>query len=412
MNTMSTSTQSRISRLLLWLSALVAAIVALVLPPAWIAYSDRQAHRGPFLNFHPLFAILYVPLVFGLLWPILVRILAWAKQSAERPLVWPAKTAIVMFIVSASCSAPFIISEYRYYIRGVEAVQAEQMRMARFHEQQLIEKQKALAELQANGVASLSEPLTGPQVDAVNSYLDAHFQNPLELENASRHYPTSLPVMEHLAQKRDCPAQVLEIVYDNVVELQKDRHPQQSVNPSQVLCYLAWNPNVPVSVLVAMLDNPYTQVREAAAANPRLPEEAKVAYLKKAADSQSFSERERAAGDPDSAPEELSKMLQDGNFRVRQAAAANPNTPRLAKTAYFQKTALSEKLWDRILAAQSPDCPPELLKKLSLDPATAKYVASNPGAPTDLLQSLADSDDPETCRRAVASLTKRQKSEH
>jgi len=68
------------------------------------------------------------------------------------------------------------------------------------------------------------------------------------------------------------------------------------------------------------------------------------------------------------------------------------------------------RLWDRILAAQSPDCPPEILKKLALDPATAKYVASNPAAPTDLLQSLADSDDAETCRRAVANLTKRQKS--
>jgi len=97
---------------------------------------------------------------------------------------------------------------------------------------------------------------------------------------------------------------------------------------------------------------------------------------------------------------------------VRRAAAANPKTPKLAKTAYFQKTALSEKLWDRILAAQSPDCPPEMLRKLALDPATAKYVASNPATPTDLLQSLADSDDPETCRRAVANLTKRQKSGH
>ena len=409
---MSSSTQPRIGRPLLWLSVVVAAVVALPTPTAWIAYSDQQTHRGPILNFHPLLAILYVPLLFGLLWPILIGILAWAEHSPQRPLVWPAKTAVVMFIVSACCSTPFIIFEYRDYIRGVEAVQAEEIRMVQVRDQQLMEKQKALAELQANGVASLSEPLTGPQVDAVNSYLDAHFQNPLELENASRHYRTSLRVMEHLAQKGDCPEQVLEIVYNNVIELQRDSKPLQSVTPYQVLYDLAWNPNVPVLVLVAMLDNPYPKAREAAAANPRLPEEAKVSYLKKAADSRSFSERERAAGDPDSPPEELSKMLQDENFSVRQAAAANPNTPKLAKTAYFQKTALSEKLWDRILSAQSPDCPPELLQKLSLDPATAKYVASNPAAPTDVLQSLADSNDPETCRRAVANLTKRQKSEH
>lgn len=171
---------------------------------------------------------------------------------------------------------------------------------------------------------------------------------------------------------------------------------------------LAWNPNTPESVLARMLDNPDSKVREAAAANPRLPDDAKASYLKRAADSPSFSEREKVAGSADTPPDKLSKMLEDENFRVRQAAVANPNTPKSAKIAYLRKTALSDKLSDRIIAARNPDCPPEVLTKLALDPATAKYVASNPAFPTDLLQTLAHADDPETCRRAVANLARRQ----
>lgn len=286
---------------------------------------------------------------------------------------------------------------------------AENSRMNQFRDQQEVERRQALAELEANGVASLSEPLTGPQTEAVNSYLDAHFQNPIDLEAASRHYRSSVLVMEHLSEMRSCPGQVLEIVFDNAIDLQKAPRSPMAGSPYSVLHNLAWNPNLPVPILVRMLDNPDRKVRAAAAANPRLPERAKVSYLKRAAASESFSERESAAGSPDTPREELGKMLADENFRVRQVAAANPNTPKPEKITALQKMAVSERPYDRILAAQSPDCPAEELRKLSQDPVTAKYVAANPAASTDLLQSLSNSDDPETCRRAVANLARRQR---
>lgn len=234
---MLSSTQPRIARPLLWVSVAVAALFAFELPTAWIAYSDRQAHRGNFLNFHPLFAVLYAPLAFGLFWPILIRVIAWVRQRPGQSLAWPAKTALVMFICSVGCSTPFVILEYRGYVRGLEAVRAEQARMITVRDQQLMEKQKALAELQANGVQSLSEPLTGPQAEAVNSYLDAHSQSPLELENAARQYRTSLPVMEHLAARRYCPGPVLEIVFNNVIDLQKNSKPSQSL---RMTCCTTW----------------------------------------------------------------------------------------------------------------------------------------------------------------------------
>jgi hypothetical protein len=249
-------------------------------------------------------------------------------------------------------------------------------------------------------------------VDAVNSYLDAHSANAIELESASRHYRTTVGIMKHLSEKRYCPPEVLETLFDNVVELQKDPSLPNQGNLYEVLYNLAWNPNVPIPVLVRMLDDNASSVRRAAAANPRLPETARISYLNRAAASGSFSEREAAASSPDSTPDQLAKMLEDDNFRVREAASANPSTPKGPKVSYLQKAAVSERLWDRILAAQNPDCPPEVLKKLASDPATAKYVAANPNCPTDLLQILAESDNPETCRRAVASLTKRQKTQH
>jgi len=401
-------TQPRIGRPLFWLSIAAAAVLALKLPTAWIAYSDRQTHSPSFLNFHPLLAVLYVPLAFGLIWPILIRIAAWVKQRPSQSLVWPARPALILFTLSASISIPFMILEYRSLMHGLQRVQAERMRLEQIQAVEETEKAKALAELRSNGIASLSEPLTGPQTAAVNSYLDNVSQNTLELENASRHYRTSVHVMKHLSEMRECPSQALEIVYDNVVELQKDPQIPDAGNLSEVLYNVAWHPNVPVSVLVRMLDNPDWRAQRAAAANPRVPKEATTAYLEKATASRSFSEREHAAGSADATAEELGQMLGDENFRVREAAAANPNTPKLPKIANLRKAAVSDRLWDRIQAARSADCPPEELKKLSLDPATAKYVASNPATPTELLQTLADSDDPETCRRAVANLTKRQ----
>ena len=406
---MSSSHEARIGRPLLWFTVAIAAVLAYGFAASWIAYSDRQTHQGNFLNFHPLYVVLYAPLAFGLFWPILIRMIAFAKQDLGQSPVWPTKTAITVFCLSACLSIPVVIVEHRYVVRGVERIEAEKARMTEVRSQLDQAKQEALRELRSNGVASLSEPLTGPQTEAVNNYLDTLSHNPAELEKASRHYRTSAEIMEHLSYMHDCPGPVLEIVFNNIIDLQKDPH-ILSLYP--VLYNLAWNPNLPVPILVRMLDNPYPQVREASAANPRLPTEAKAAYLKKAAVSKSFSERGRAAASTDTPPEELRNMLADENLRVRQAAAANPNTPRVPRIEALRKMAVSERLWDRILAAQSPDCPPEELSNLSRDSATAKYVAANPAAPTGVLRTLADSNDPEVCRRAVANLTKRQKDAH
>ena len=409
---MSSSNQPRVNHYVLWPSIAVAALLAVKLPTAWIAYSDRQTQRPSFLNFHLLLAILYVPLAFGVIWPVLIASASWLMRSGIRPLGWPRKTAIVMFAVCLCCSTPFVVLEHRNLVTGVGALDARRARGVQIRVQQETEKQKALAALRANGVDSLTEPLTGPQVDAVNDYLDAHSASAIELEAASRHYRTTVGIMDHLSRSRYCPPEVLEILFDNIVDLQKGTRLPDPGSLYGVLYNLAWLPNVPVSVLVRILDEDASNARRAAVANPRLPHAAKISYLKRAAASGSFSEREAAAESPDCPPDELARMLEDDNFRVREAASANPSTPKAPKISYLRKAAVSEKLWDRILAAQSPECPPEELKKLAADPATAKSAASNPNCPRDLLQTLVNSGDPETSRRANANLAKQPKTEH
>jgi len=401
----------RLNHYILWPSIAIAALLAVELPTAWIAYSDKQTHRPSMLNFHPLLAVLYVPLAFGVIWPVLIAGAEWAMRSGSRPYRWPRKTAIIMFAVCACCSIPFIFMEHRSLVAGLDALAAERTRGIQLRARLEAEKQQALAALQANGVDSLTEPLTGPQVEAVNSYLDAHSASTIELEAAIRHYRTTVGIMDHLSKSRYCPPEVLEIIFDNLVALEKGPRLPNPGDLYEVLYYLAWNPNVPLSVLVQMLDNNDANVRRAAAANPRLPQAAKISYLQRAAASKSFSEREDVAGNPNCPPDELARMLDDENPRVRELASANPSTPKAPKISYLRKAAVSERLWDRISAAQNPDCPPEELKKLAADPATAKYAASNPNCPTDLLQTLANSADPETCRRANANLAKRQKTE-
>ncbi len=345
---MSSSTQPPLKRYTLWLSLVLAAIPAVILPVKWISWSDRNAFRVSILNFHILAALIYIPLAFGLIWPVLIGIQAIAMRSARQARLRRFRIAPIMFIVSAGCSAPFIRREYRSFIEDREVVFAAGRRRV---QDQLQQEQNAVQAIRANGVAALNEPLTEPQVEAVNSYIDYHATSPLDLQSASQHYRTSVDVMSNIATKRICPPDVLETFFENAINLQKD--PVNGWRASYVFINIARNPNAPVALLGKLLESDDEGVRTAAAANPTLPKAAKIAYLKRASVSRSFPER--------------------------------------------------------AAAAQDPDCPPEALKQLALDPALSFSVASNPSTPADLLQTLADSGIWRTRKRALANLADREK---
>jgi len=350
---MSSSTKPRLNAYARWLTIGISAALAIKLPLAWIVY--RETYEPRYFNFHILLAVIYIPLAFGLIWPVLIGVEAWVMRSAGRDRKWPAKAAVVLFIVSAVCVTPFILLERRSVVDIREAARVEALRRQQIQVQQDSLERAALAVIQADGITAFTEPLTGPQVDAVISYLDAHSNNVPELQSASKQYrdPSSVRIMKHLSERRYCPPEVLDTIFENAVELQKGPSFPNEGDLSMVFYNLAWNPNVPVSVLIKMLDN-------------------------------------EDAG-------------------ARRASAANPRTPKAARIEYLRRAAVSQKLVERHEAAESPDCPQDALKQLALDPATSRYAASNPNLPLDLLQTLANSSDPATRNRALANLASRDK---
>lgn len=352
---MSSSTKPRLNGYARWLTVGISAALAIKLPLAWIAYIGR--YEREFLNFHIVLAAIYIPLAYGLIWPILIGVEAWVMRSAGRDRRWPAKGAVILFILSAVCATPCIVYEHRRLVGDREAIRAEAERMQQFRMQQGTLVLEAAAVIQANGITAFNEPLTGPQVDAVNRYLDAHSGNLQELQSASKHYryPSSVTIMKHLSEKRYCPPEVLETIFENAVDLQKGPRFPNKGELSQVFYNLAWNPNLPVPVLIKMLDN-------------------------------------EDAG-------------------ARRAAAANPRTPKAARIEYLRRAAVSQKIVERQEAAESPDCPQDVLKQLALDPLTSRFAASNPNLPLDLLQTLANSSDLATRNWALANLAKREKTQ-
>lgn len=350
---MSSSAKPRLNAYARWITVGVSTVLAIKLPLDWIAY--RVRYEGSFLNFHILLAVIYIPVAFGLIWPALIGVEAWVMRSAGRDRKWPAKAAVIVFSVSAVCATPCILFEHRRIVILREAARAEAERMQQFRMQQGTLVLEAAEVIQANGITAFSEPLTGPQIDAVNRYLDAHPGNLQELQSASEHYryPSSVMIMKHLSEKRYCPPEVLDTIFENAVDLQKASSFPSKGDLSMVFYNLAWNPNVPVSVLTKMLDNDY-------------------------------------AG-------------------ARRAAAANPRTPKAARIEYLRRAAVSRKIVERQEAAENPDCPQDVLKQLASDPLTSRFAASNPNLPLDLLQALANSSDLATRNRALANLAKREK---
>lgn len=332
----------------LWLSLVISAALAVILPLAWIAY--RDAHEAWRLRI--LLAPIYIPLTFGLIWPVFIALQTMAIRSAAPAPSRRAWTACIVFIVAAVCAEPFIVAEYDSLMQDRERARTTALLLPALQAQQDWERQQVQDAIRKNGLTAFSEPLTALQAEAVERYIDGPSASNRDLQNLSEHYRTSLDIMEHLVDKKTCPPEVLETIYQNAVNLQRDPAHQHGGNIFVVLVKIAWHPNVSAPVLTKMLENDDSRARMAAAANPKLPKAAKIAYLKRASFSKDIAESHEAA--------------------------------------------------------RNPDCPPEVLEQLATDPVRAMDVALNPNAPIELLRRLIDSGDSGTRIRATANLARRQ----
>jgi hypothetical protein len=93
----------------LWPSLVISAALATASALGWIFY--RDAHEEWRLRI--LLAPVYTPLAFGLIWPAFIVLQTLSIRSvspARPPRVW---VALIVFIASAVCSAPFILGEYK-----------------------------------------------------------------------------------------------------------------------------------------------------------------------------------------------------------------------------------------------------------------------------------------------------------
>jgi hypothetical protein len=332
----------------LWPSLVISAALAVILPLAWISY--RDAHEAWRLRI--LLAPIYIPLAFGLIWPVFIALQTLAIRSVPPAPSRRAWTAFIMFIISAVCSEPFIVAEYDSLMLDRERARTTALLLPVFQAQQDWERQQVQDAIRQNGFTAFTEPLTALQVEAVERYIDGPSASPADLQNLSEHYRTSLDIMEHLAGKNPCPPEVLETIYENAVNLQRDRAHPHGGNIFVVLVKIAWHPNDSVPVLTKMLENDDSGARRAAAVNPKLPKAPKIAYLKRASFSKDIAESQEAA--------------------------------------------------------RNPDCPPDVLEQLATDPVRAIDVALNPSAPIELLQRLVNTGDSGTRIRATANLAKRQ----
>ncbi|HEY2546922.1 MAG TPA: hypothetical protein VGI46_12715 [Candidatus Acidoferrum sp.] len=259
-------------------------------------------------SLHILLAPIYIPLAFGLIWPVLIAFQTLSVPLVRRISVRRQWIAILIFVWSFCCSVYFVRPEYRSLTTLREHARASQLWQAQWRAQQLEEQRQAEQLLGAGGITALTDPLTGPQFDALKSCIDNNSVPSLDLRNAIEHYRTSTSLLGHLAAQNSCPPEVLETIFKIALSLQSHPPPSNGVEVWDVLHTMAFNPNTPVPLLIQLLQNENSSVRIAVAVSPRLPKSEKVAYLKRASASPDFSERRLVAQDPDT-PEELLKQL-------------------------------------------------------------------------------------------------------
>jgi len=126
----------------LWPSLVIPAVLAVILPSSLISYREWALR---IFIFDPI----YFPLAFGLLWPVLLAMQTVRIRSADPALSQHFWVAPIVFVVSAGRSTPFIILEYRSFIRHRDYACAETLRLQQVHAQVDMEKQQALEVIRA-----------------------------------------------------------------------------------------------------------------------------------------------------------------------------------------------------------------------------------------------------------------------
>jgi hypothetical protein len=304
-------------------------------------------------DFRILLAPIYIPLAFGIIWPVTVGFQALAMPAARDSKLRRNWAALILFVVSGIGWLPIVMAEWTESVRQ----RAYTKQQEEWRRQQQSEREAAQAAVTRGGLLAFEEPMKSAEEYALERYIDEHHLSAEELREASEHYRTP-QLMAELAEKPDCPPEALKNFFEHATEQQ--RSVAEALAPSvlgPVFTAIGKHGNTPADVLARMVrsDSPY--VRMAAVANPNLPKAAKMTYLKKGCDYWWPAELRTMGGDPDTPLDVLLclSMKPDAAYSV----ARNPHTPTSVVEAmsksenYWLKTAGKENLAERQAAAKS-----------------------------------------------------------
>ena len=331
--------ESTVKRPPLWPSLLFAAAAATV-------FSVTCLTRGPYqmFDFRLLLAPIYIPLAFGIIWPVTVGFQALAMPATRDSKLRRNWAALILFVVSGIGWLPIVMAEWTANVRG----RAYSKQQEEWRRQQQSEREAAQAAVTRGGLLAFEEPMKSAEEDAVERYIDEHHLSAEELQQASEHYQTP-QIMAELAGKPYCPREALEKMFEHAIEQQ--HKVSDVVAPTllgPVFAAIAKNPNTPVDVLVKMArsDSPY--VRVDGVTNPNLPRAVKMEYLKKGCSYWWSSELRTVASDPNTPTDVLVCLSTKPD--AAYAVAMNPHTPTSVVEAmsksdnYWVKTAGNENL--------------------------------------------------------------------
>jgi hypothetical protein len=233
--------------------------------------------------------------------------------------------------------------------RRAEQEREEAARQAPMRQEQAARDAAALDAIAQHGLMAFTEPMSDTEEEHLEYYmLSAHKFAPAELTQASEHYQNS-KIMMALAQNRDSPAKVLEILYRHTSEKQEASR-SEAVTAQQL----------------------YASRSEALAARQL--------YL-------------TIAANPNASPDLLLKMLRSGNPGQRTAALRSRNLPSKQKMDYLEKGCTVTDEAEMITVAEDADTPVEVLECLSTKPGAAIGLAANPHTPTNVLEQMSQSAD-------------------
>jgi hypothetical protein len=331
--------ESPVKRPPVWPSLLFAAISASVLSVMWLT-------RGPdqMFDFRLLLAPIYIPLAFGIIWPVTVGFQALVMPAARDSKLRRNWAALILFVVSGIGWLPIVMGEWTASVQQ----RAYNKQQEEWRRQQQSEREAAQAAVTRGGLLAFEEPLKGEEGYALERYIDEHHLSTEEMQQASEHY-RSPQIMTQLAGKPYCPPEALKNFFEHATEQQRSvAEALASSVLGPVFTAIGKHGNTPVDVLVKMVrsDSPY--VRMAAVANPNLPKAAKMTYLKKGCDYWWFAELRTVGGDPDTPLDVL--LCLSVKPDAAYAVAMNPHTPTSVIAAmsksdnYWLKTAGEENL--------------------------------------------------------------------